>query len=253
MLNRVKNFINRTDILSKYTGNTFESLNYILSSRYNRYFETKGIYKGLPFKFRGLDYSAVKEVLHDDEYKFVSNLLEKKSEPFVIDIGAHIGLFALKCFSVNKNASILSVEASPGTFEILRNNVSMNTGLKWRCINRAAWKNEDDINFSAQLDSMSHKISSEGEIKVKGLTLPSLMTMIENKEVDLMKIDIEGAEEAFLSGNDSYLGNIKNLIIELHPNLCNTAQVEILLKKYYPNMTPIQGRISTKPLLLCQQ
>tara|TARA_A100000164_G_C21422303_1_gene547256 strand:+ start:366 stop:575 length:210 start_codon:yes stop_codon:yes gene_type:complete len=68
-----------------------------------------------------------------------------------------------------------------------------------------------------------------------------------------MKIDIEGAEEAFLCDNDVDLSNVKNLIIELHPSRCDTKKIRALLEANFTKTTEKHDPSLSKPLLLCQK
>ena len=69
--------------------------------------------------------------------------------------------------------------------------------------------------------------------------------------VDLMKVDIEGSEEAFLCANPDLLRRVHHLVVELHPYLCDTGRVEEVLRDIYGTVEKMQGRSSSKPLLMC--
>lgn len=254
LVKRLENFIDRAKIISSFTHNTLSSVVFMLNAKSNKFTTIQARYKGLPFTFRGLDYSAVREVLHDDEYTIIESILKDKEQPCVLDVGANIGLFGIKVLSVKPNARILSVEASPKTYTTLKANVEQNTGRNWRAINAAAWKNDEDIFFSEDNDSMSHHVSNDGKIKVRGVDLHTLINdpFFKNQHIDMMKVDIEGAEEAFICSADSLLKNVESLIIELHPNYCDVDRVRSMLENRYQNISLIPGRQSTKPLLLCQ-
>lgn len=206
----------------------------------------QGKYYGYNFTFRGCDLSALKEVFIDQEYEFLKDILTTDKPPVILDVGAHIGTFSLWALKTNPKAQIISVEASPNTFKIV-NDTAQKTQKNWKVINRAAWKNTDSIAFSDDGESMSHKVLPEGKKMVQGIPLSELA----KDDIDLMKIDIEGAEEAFLSQNHEALENVACLVIELHPNYCDTDKVREVINKYYPNVEEVQGRISNKPLLLC--
>jgi hypothetical protein len=46
-----------------------------------------------------------------------------------------------------------------------------------------------------------------------------------------MKIDIEGAEEAFFQTADTVLDKVERLVIELHPKSCDVEFVKRILEK----------------------
>lgn len=239
--------------MSALTGNPFSTFLYLVKARSNKQAATHGKYRGFFFAFRGHDLSALKEVLIDDEYHFATPLLKDKKAPVIIDIGAHIGTFAIWCLSINPTSKILSIEADPETFSILNGNIQKNgaQNIQWAAVNRAAWKNRDSLSFCNQGDSMSHKVSDQGIVSVTGFPLQEVIQASGENHIDVMKIDIEGSEEAFLCENPALLNRIDCIIIELHPNLCDTARVRSTLDQYYPNIVAIQGRTSSKPLLFC--
>ncbi len=238
-------------------GGNLSSLTYILKTRGISSAESLAKYKDLEFKFRRCDVPALKEILATGEYDFLQDILKSTEAPIIYDIGAHIGLFSIWALSVNPNLETHSIEASPKTYEMLSYNVEQanKKGLKWSIQNRAAWKNHDDISFSNSLESsMSHRVDSEGKVKIKGLTFADLINRLpENKKIEIMKIDIEGAEEAFLCADNVNMDTVENLIIELHPQLCNTNNVIDILKKNFSKIEECHDDSLSKPLLFCKK
>ena len=122
-IQRIQSLLHRIKWLSALTGNPFSTFLYLVKARSNKQAATHGKYRGFFFAFRGHDLSALKEVLIDDEYHFATPLLKDKKAPVIIDIGAHIGTFAIWCLSINPTSKILSIEADPETFSILNGNI----------------------------------------------------------------------------------------------------------------------------------
>lgn len=199
---------------------------------------------------------ALKEVFADSEYSFLLPILTQTPRPVVLDIGAHIGTFALWLLRQCPHSRIRSVEADPQTFRILSENVTRAArgGAHWDAINGAAWHARGGkLRFSNTGPSMSHRVDKKGEIVVEGLSLSTLLDDLAGAHgaIDLMKVDIEGSEEAFLCSAPEALRRIRCLVIELHPSLCNTDAVRTVLEQTYSAIIEIQGRASSKPLLLC--
>ncbi len=230
---------------------------YILQSRGQPAAEAQAKYKDLEFKFRRCDLSAVKEILATGEYEFLRDIIKGKDKPYIYDIGAHIGLFSIWSLSVNGAAVITSVEASPKTFDVLSVNAGFAQDMEfnWSIENRAAWKNNDEVRFSDTLESsMSHKGSDEGEVSIKGLTFADILRSLpQDQRIDVMKIDIEGAEEAFLCADGVDFAKIDNLVIELHPQLCNTETIEELLRNSFSHIEEMHDKSLSKPLLYCRK
>ena len=90
----------------------------------------------------------------------------------------------------------------------------------------------EDVNLSVDpgntLVSSISKTISENTVLVKSQTLDSLMA--DHDSIDLLKIDIEGAEYDLLSKTDiGSLVKAKNIILEFHDN--NDGRVNMLIKK----------------------
>jgi len=253
MIQKIINLWNRSSWLAQLMPCRLAAVLFLIQARTNRLARSEGTYKTHSFVFRGCDLSALKEVLIDQEYAFLTSLVKSKKPPVIVDVGAHIGTFALWALSENPSARILSVEADPKTYALLLHSstLSSNADTPWTCTHRAAWKNNDNIAFSDEGDSMSHKVLKTGSLQVSGITLPELIEQTGEEKIDLMKVDIEGAEEAFICEYPESLKNIHALVIELHPQLCDTEKVRDTLGTYFKTITEIEGRISSKPLLYC--
>jgi hypothetical protein len=101
---------------------------------------------------------------------------------------------------------------------------------------------------------MGHRVEARGDVEVRSISLGTLVDMVAGAagRLDLLKVDIEGSEQALLCANPSILRRIDALVVELHPGLCDTEAVRTLLAEHYRTIREIGGRKSSKPLLLCQ-
>ncbi len=229
---------------------------YLSKARKDPAERAEGRFPPFTFIFRGTDLTAVREQLVNLEYGFLGPVLRDSSSPLIIDAGAHIGLFSLWALSVNPASRILSVEADPLTYAVLCENIARASTIvgSWRAINRAAWEDRKRVRFSDSGESMGHRVSETGTISVEGVTLDDLIKMVAfNGEIDLLKVDVEGAEEPFLCANPSTLASVRNLVVELHPKLCDASQVESLLRSSFVSVENIEDKSSSKPLLLCRR
>jgi len=254
---RICNLIRNVRLLRPLMGGYFPALSYILKTRGKSDAKTTGRYQNIEFQFRRCDIPALREVLLEGEYAFLKEMLEGTNTPYIYDIGAHIGLFSIWAFSINPRAEILSIEASPHTYKILSSNVSkaQHKKFSWHTENKAAWHNNEDIKFSDSSEStMSHRVDGHGKVIVQGITLNNLIARLpKNQKIDLMKIDIEGAEEAFLCADGVNFEKIENLAVELHPQLCNTEKVMDVLKDNFTEIEECHNELLSKPLLFCRK
>lgn len=258
LVTRMTNLAERVAWLAPMVGGHFPALSFWLRNRRDPDHQACATYLGIPFGFRGSDVMALREVLRDREYDFALPSLAGCKAPLVLDIGGHIGTFALWLASAMPQARILSLEADPETFALLAANAesARSHGANWQVLHGAAWHESGArLRFLGTGPSMSHRVSRKGEIEVDGITLADLLNQLApgQAQIDLMKVDIEGSEEAFLCAEPALLRRIRCVIVELHPALCDAARVRALLSQAYARVEEIGARRSSKPLLLCSQ
>ncbi len=205
-----------------------------------------------PFYFRGTDSNALFEVFHEREYGFLDSIICETEAPVIIDVGAHIGTFAIRVLCKNPSARVLGVEADPDTFGVLSKNKSLGQE-DWEIINRAASdKDGATIRFSTDGPTMSHRISPNGTLQVETISLGHLVDQAAgDRIVDILKVDIEGAEELFLCAAPHLLTRVRCLVVELHPGLCDITKVREVIDAHFKVVQDITGRHSNKPLLYC--
>lgn len=254
LLKQFKNFICNLIWLSPFMGGVLSTAQYLIRARGKPMEIGHAVYNDIDFIFRNCDRTAIKEVIINSEYNFLNEFLMSSIEPNIVDIGAHIGTFSLWVYDKNSKAKILMVEANPASHDILLQNIGgIFSDGQFKILNRAAWKNNDILNFSTDGDSLGNKISADGDILITGITLQEIVDLstLNSPYIDLMKIDIEGAEEAFLFNAGAALDKVRRLVIELHPKFCETEIIISKLKKRYKYVKFISGRSDSKPLLYC--
>lgn len=90
-------------------------------------------YHGRKVLFRREDEMALREVLVNQEYSFLAERLSAIHAPIILDVGAHIGTFAIWVLTVNPQARLLSIEADPATYQLIKANSDAlaKQGMKW--------------------------------------------------------------------------------------------------------------------------
>jgi len=130
-----------------------------------------------------------------------------------VDVGANIGYFTvLGGLRVGRGGRVVAVEAHPRLAELLRRNVVIN-GLHeyttvWPC---AAWSQRTDLKFhlrenfasnssvgSVGADALARLGDSEELVEVAAAPLDELLADVGH--VDLLKVDVEGAETHVFGG-----------------------------------------------------
>ena len=204
---------------------------------------------------RSSDWYAVDEVILRGEYKEVLSILNGMTRPLVVDLGANIGTFSMQVFLINCNAIIHAVEPSLATYQILEKNRKINPSFNWYAHQYALWNHDGTIGFeeNTQASTGSHLGNSAQSVYVPSIRLKTLVERFIDRPIDLIKMDIEGAEETVLFDSLDILSNTKTLILEIHPHRCNETKIRRLLHNIYPYVYEISGRLSSKPLLFASQ
>jgi FkbM family methyltransferase len=211
-------------------------------------------FAGMRFEARHLDWLGVREVVLDREYDALIAHLRDRTAPVVLDLGANIGMFALKVFQTNRRSVVHSVEASRETYAVLEANRLANPGLAWSTHRLAIWGHDGDIAFAeSPVASTASHVATTGAALVPARRLATLVADHVRSDIDLMKMDIEGAEEVALCGSADILGRTETLIVEVHPYRCSGPRIRELLHDLYPHVVQVTGRTSTKPLVIASR
>jgi len=159
------------------------------------------------------------EIFVLNDYKFTT----RNKRPFIIDCGSHIGLSILYFKQIYPEAEILGFEPNPENFEILKRNIEINK-LKNVTLVNAALSNKDGvavlhsgINKNDSLtwgDTISTSMTGANNERFSVNTLR--LSKFINKQVDLLKIDIEGMESVVLKEIESKLPLVRQIIMEHH-------------------------------------
>jgi FkbM family methyltransferase len=149
-----------------------------------------------------------------------------------IDVGANVGFFSLlAAHAVGPKGRVVAVEASPTTLAQLQRNVQRNNGAAApiRLVQMAASDRRgrltlyrgDDCNCgTATLARTSAAAAIDAE--VEAAPLDEILTPIEAEQARLVKVDVEGAEAAVVSGMRSLIccgRRDREFLIEIHPQL----------------------------------
>jgi FkbM family methyltransferase len=129
----------------------------------------------------------------------------------VVDVGAHIGIFALLAHARYPAARIHAVEPDAHNLALLRRNVNGVSGI---VVHSVALSGHDG---SVSWRSAKHGWSSRtatSSTDVAATSWPSLRDVV-GGQIDLLKVDCEGGERHLLARPDG-LDGIRHCLIELH-------------------------------------
>jgi FkbM family methyltransferase len=157
------------------------------------------------------DYLVVRELWMDEAYRLPFPLEPRT----MIDLGANIGLTCLWLSLSYPLTTIVAVEPLASNVRLLRDNLARNR-IDATVIEAAVGPEDGVTGFKPNRDFTAGRIDLSGE-PVSVVSMPTLLARLPPSTlVDLLKIDIEGAEQQLLSGDLGWLDRVRSIIIEFH-------------------------------------
>jgi len=165
------------------------------------------------------DDSVFHEIFTERDYQHIESEI-KNAKNVIIDIGAHIGLFALYLNALNPNVKIVSFEPEERNYNLLKRNIKENRATNITVKNLAVSSEEGQKILYISADSHNHSLKKESiniisEKKTISISAENLFGKFE--KIDLVKMDCEGAEfEILASMSRESFARINCFAIEYH-------------------------------------
>jgi FkbM family methyltransferase len=172
---------------------------------------------------QGSDFPTFVEIVRRNVYAIVPRRLTGCRT--IIDLGANVGLTSLCLAAMFAKASIFAVEPNADTFRLLNRNLARLIARR-RCqtLRAAVWSSErvlvGDASSGADQFAMfaarepSSTEAMEGSFP--GLPASQILATSGFQYVDLLKVDIEGAEVQLFAGDLGWLERVGAIAIEFH-------------------------------------
>ncbi len=176
------------------------------------------------------DVETYRQIFIHNEYDFLA-----EAEPHVIlDAGANVGLASIYFANKYPDAKIYSVEPERSNFELLKKNVSSYPNIF--PMQAALWHKNEEINvvdpglgkwgFMTKVKNPMENLPDVTCHTVPALTIEKIMVDHALPRIDILKIDIEGAEKEVFADTSAWIGKVGAIIVELHEYMksgCNRS------------------------------
>lgn len=174
------------------------------------------------------DIPTLKEVWGMKEYEPCISLLSDLNitNPLIMDIGSNAGYSLLYFASSIPHAQFICVEPDAGNYEQLNKNIQVNQLKNVHTIQGAWYTKNCRLSIKTDYRGGTHAsfyVTEEDNGPIQGYTLDKLLPAGTTR-IDLLKVDIEGAEHQLLEDEDSarqILQNVRNVAIEIHDDKAN--------------------------------
>jgi FkbM family methyltransferase len=206
----------------KYIAYTYGLKKYLLKFLFNR--------KPFPLQFDGAtflvepgssDLYTIYEICYDLGYQ------PRQAQPpyrfrTVVDFGANIGVFSVWAAQAFHPETLFAVEMEPACFRQLTANIKLN-GLDSviRPIQAAIYESSGKVATQRRMGYNFHELSPHGgHHLVRSFSFADFLQHTGLQTIDLLKIDIEGAEKYILTSENACLfkERVKYIILETHSN-----------------------------------
>jgi len=174
---------------------------YLLSLRY--YSEK---YKPLIIRNGTSDVEVFRQVFVQKDYK----LPIKINPRLIIDGGANVGYTSLWFTGKYPNAKIIAIEPEEGNYKVLEENTKNYKNIER--IKAGLWHRNTFLKVVdkgyGEWGFMTEEVDQEQEWNVKAIDLNTILKNSGYEEIDILKLDIEGAEREIFSTNYDWLSKV---------------------------------------------
>jgi len=136
-----------------------------------------------------------------------------------IDVGANVGGYTI--WAAESGAHVIALEPASETFALLTENIALNS-YTVDTVQAAAGRVSGTALFTSGLDSVNH-IDPCGSVEIKVVTIDSV---IGDRTVAGMKVDVEGFEIEVLLGSSRALAEHRIKLLQLEWNAASLAAAE---------------------------
>lgn len=171
------------------------------------------------------------------EYRCLDNTKDIRT---IVDAGANCGYSSAYLLSRYPDSRAVCIEPDERNFELLRRNLAP-FGKRVDFIKGALWSEQTQLKFDEDSTGSNNEwgrrtVEPEAGAEaglVDAIDIPTLMSRYGLESIDLLKIDIEGAEEAVFSADTRWLDRVRNIVVELHSDGCRAAFMQAIAQRDY--------------------
>jgi FkbM family methyltransferase len=148
----------------------------------------------------------------------------------IVELGAEYGTETVTLSrAVGPTGRVIAVEAHPWTCELLRATVAANGLTNVTVVNAAVVGRSGLVRLSdGGRFTLSNSVLRPDRpgLEVPGRTLDSLVESLRLSRIDLLKVNIEGAELDALAGMESSIGLVRHAVISCHDFVADRGEGE---------------------------
>jgi FkbM family methyltransferase len=151
----------------------------------------------------------------------------------ILDCGANIGAETMRFRMHHPAAQIVSVEADPDNAAVLKQNFSPDPLTT--VVEGAVWFENSTLNIRrdphGSPEGSSVTAEPSGDTRIPAFSIPHLMALRKWKTIDILKLDVEGAEYELFQHDTAWLAQVNAVIFEV-PDFDRPGTLQLMFEKF---------------------
>lgn len=187
------------------------------------------------------DFHVFNQVFRFQEYEPILSLAESAGicAPRIVDAGANVGCSPIWWICCFPDAQVLAIEPEARNFAMMEKNIELNkAALSIQPLRRALWHSNEMLAITNDFRdgreyAFSVRLEAKPQREAQGFTMPEVFVRQRWTAIDIMKVDIEGAEQSLFEDfaqAEINLQNVRILALEIHDDVANRAKIETNLQ-----------------------
>jgi len=157
------------------------------------------------------DQAAFTQIFVKGEYD-----VELGNPGYIIDAGANVGLASVLFANRYPDAKIIAIEPEQANYDLLCRNVQSYPNIT--TIKAGLWSHRAHLIIeNPESKSTGFRVKeTEDATGLQAYGIEDLMEMLGTSYVDVIKMDVEGAEREILLNSDSWIDRVGIILVETH-------------------------------------
>ena len=180
------------------------------------------------------DYGTMLQVFREKQYSDCEIIDNPK---LIVDCGANAGYASMYFLNLFPGAYVIAVEPDAENVRIAQTNLHPYGG-RVQLIHSGIWSHETGLivcrRYITEAEFFVRECQDNETPTIQATTVDALLATAPVPEIDILKVDIEGAEGViFDEGYQNWLPKVKNILIEIHDKKCEEAFLRALAQYDY--------------------
>ncbi|MDG6905004.1 MAG: FkbM family methyltransferase [Nitrososphaerota archaeon] len=201
---------------------------------YEKIAPCEAVLDGRKVTFPHPDARFIREIVNEKCYTKQAGF-EIGSKDIVVDLGANVGIFSILAGMKARDGRVIALEPEDQSFKFLCDNLNANNLFNVEPHQLAISGSDGITNLYVNNPGNSAIFSyndrdSARVLKVRTISMKTLLSEFQLDHISLLKIDVEGAEFKIFE-EDDWLERVNKVAMEVHPNIGNPEMIYSKLRQ----------------------